>query len=385
VERLLIIGVLLAALALPGATAAQPLGHRPTIIPHAATPNVPPGRKILLQRPVSTPNAAAPAHPAVVRIYVTEKGSQSLGSGTLVDVREPYALVITNWHVIREAAGEISVVFPDGFRSAARVVQHDADWDLAALSIWKPNATPVRISTEPPKPGDVLTIAGYGSDGTFRAVSGACTQYLSPSQQHPHEIVELAAVARQGDSGGPIFNTRGELAGVLFGSVDNTTSGSYGPRVLNFLEPLLKSGAAVTAPPGSAPPANPPAASPPAAGTDNAPASPPGAAIDDKLKSLNPTAPPQTAAPLAAVAVDDPALREEVYQIEHTPLDASLPGSASSGFAGTVVESPGLTLQDFLGRTPIEQGKAALSVVGLFALLTFVMRFGREQKQEEQS
>jgi hypothetical protein len=43
----------------------------------------------------------------------------------------------------------------------------------------------------------------------------------------------------------------------------------------------------------------------------------------------------------------------------------------------------GITLQDFLGRTPIEQGKAALSIVGLFALLSFALRFGREQKQEE--
>jgi hypothetical protein len=303
-----------------------------------------------------------------------------MGSGTLIDVRGPYALVITNWHVIREAAGEISVVFPDGFRSAARVVQHDADWDLAALSIWKPNASPVPIATDPPKPGDILTIAGYGTDGTFRAVSGPCTQYLSPSQQHPHEIVELKAVARQGDSGGPIFNTRGELAGVLFGSVDDTTSGSFGPRVRKFLEPLLVTGAEVTAPPGSAPAATEPqAATAPTADQ----AVPRGAAIDDQLKSLNPTAPPQAAAPLAAVAADDPALSDQAYQIEHTPLDSSWPNAAPSTAAGA---SPGeLTVQDFLGRTPIEQGKAALSIVGLVALLIFVMRMGRDQKPQDAS
>jgi S1-C subfamily serine protease len=382
-KRLTTLAILLAGSATPGMATAQGLSHRPLGVAPSASPTAPAGRKFILQRPVGVPvapaQAAAPAHPAVVRIYVIEKGSQSLGSGTLVDVRGPYALVVTNWHVIREAAGEISVVFPDGFRSAARVVQYDADWDLAALSIWKPNAAPVKISPEPPKPGDILTIAGYGSDGTFRAASGACTQYLSPSRQHPHEIVELKAVARQGDSGGPIFNTRGELAGVLFGSVDDTTSGSYGPRVLKFLEPLLKSGAEVAAPPGIAPPADAPVT---AVQPDAAPAVPAGAAIDDQLKSLNPTAPPQTAAPLAAVAADDPALSDEAYQIEHTPLDSSFSGPLPT------VESPGslarVTLQDFIGHTPIEQGKAALSIVGLFFLLTFVMRFGREQKQEEQ-
>ena len=381
-KRLTTLAILLAGSAMPGVATAQGLSHRPLGIAPPASPAAPAGRKFVLQRPVGVPaapaQAAAPAHPAVVRIYVIEKGSQSLGSGTLVDLRGPYALVVTNWHVIREAAGEISVVFPDGFRSAARVVQHDVDWDLAALSIWRPNVSPVPISAEPPKPGDVLTIAGYGSDGTFRAASGPCTQYLAPSQQHPHEIVELKAVARQGDSGGPIFNTRGELAGVLFGSVDDTTSGSFGPRVQKFLEPLLKMGAEVTAPPGSGPPAA-VAETPttPAA----APAAPPGAAIDDQLKSLNPTTPAQTAAPLAAIAADDPGLSDQAYQIEHTPLDSSFPGPLPT------VEGPaslaGLTLQDFLGRTPIEQGKAALSIVGLFALLTFVLRMGRETKQEE--
>jgi S1-C subfamily serine protease len=321
------------------------------------------------------------SHPAVARVYVVEKGSQSLGSGTLVDVRGPYALVITNWHVIREAAGEISVVFPDGFRSAARVVQHDVDWDLAALSIWKPNASPVPIATDPPKPGDILTIAGYGSDGTFRAVSGPCTQYLAPSQQHPHEIVELKAVARQGDSGGPILNARGELAGVLFGSVDDTTSGSFGPRVSKFLEPLLKGGAEVTAPPGNAPPSDDKPTS--AAVASVPPIAPAGAAIDDQLKSLNPTAPPQTAAPLASVAANDPALSDEAYQIEHTPLDSVMSGPLPTieGPAG----ASGFSVQDFLGRTPIEQGKAALSIVGLLALLKLAVRMGRETKQEEAS
>ena len=74
--------------------------------------------------------------------------------------------------------------------------------------------------------------------------SGRCTQYLAPGVDFPHEMVELAAEARQGDSGGPIFNQRGELAGVLFGSGPGYTSGSYGGRVLKFLATVV---------PGSAP------------------------------------------------------------------------------------------------------------------------------------
>ncbi len=51
-------------------------------------------------------------------------------------------------------------------------------------------------------------------------------------------MVELDVQARQGDSGGPIFNQRGELAGVLFGAGEGTTIGSFAPRVESFLATL---------------------------------------------------------------------------------------------------------------------------------------------------
>jgi hypothetical protein len=48
----------------------------------------------------------------------------------------------------------------------------------------------------------------------------------------------LSAGARFGDSGGPIFNQRGELAGVLFGSSFGQTAGSYCGRVRWFLNSI---------------------------------------------------------------------------------------------------------------------------------------------------
>ena len=180
---------------------------------------------------------STPPHPAVVRVTATERSSLAQGSGSLVAISERHGLVITNWHVVRDAAGPIAVVFPDGFQSAAQVLKLDPDWDLAALLIWRPRAAPIALANVPPKPGDMLTIAGYGS-GNYRAVSGRCTQYVAPGVNMPYEMVELSAAARQGDSGGPIFNDRGELAGVLFGSSGGTTSGSYCGRVRVFLSSL---------------------------------------------------------------------------------------------------------------------------------------------------
>jgi serine protease Do len=155
----------------------------------------------------------------------------------LVDVRDQYGLVVTNWHVVRDGTGEVEVIFPDGFRSKARPLKVDADWDLAALVIWRPTAAPVKLAATAPQPGEQLTICGYGS-GNYRAATGRCTQYFAPKVELPQHLVELDVEARQGDSGGPIFNSRGELAGVLFGATEGTTLGSFGGRVENFLASL---------------------------------------------------------------------------------------------------------------------------------------------------
>lgn len=173
-------------------------------------------------------------HPAVCRIVAPEHDGTSLGSGVLVDVNRAQGLVLTNWHVIRESRSAVLVQFPDGFQSAGTVVRWDEAWDLAAIVIWKPHATPVSLAGADPAPGEPLTIAGFGR-GTYREETGGCTEYLSPGTGYPKEFVELQAAARQGDSGGPIFNERRELAGLLFGQNGGRTIGSCSSRVRTFL------------------------------------------------------------------------------------------------------------------------------------------------------
>jgi len=180
-------------------------------------------------------------HPAVVRIVAAEQGGASLGSGVLVDANRDQAIVLTNWHVVRDSRTAVLVQFPDGFQTAGTVVRMDEAWDLAAVVIWKPTAIPVPLAAAPPAPGDLLTIAGYGR-GPYRAQTGRCTEYLSPGTGYPKEFVELSAGARQGDSGGPILNERGELAGVLFGQNSGRTIGSCSTRLRTFLASVGSSG-----------------------------------------------------------------------------------------------------------------------------------------------
>ena len=72
-----------------------------------------------------------------------------------------------------------------------------------------------------------MAIAGYGPEGAYRAVAGRCVKYHTPGGNLPYEIVEVDVEARRGDSGGPIYNSRGEIAGILFGAAGNMWSGGY--------------------------------------------------------------------------------------------------------------------------------------------------------------
>ncbi|MEE8452846.1 MAG: serine protease [Thermoguttaceae bacterium] len=220
--KLLRFALVLAVTSLPWATSS--LGDTPA------------EKKTAEQKPARI--VAGQPHPAVVRVRASENGGASFGSGTLIGRTEKHGVVLTNWHVVRDATGQISVRFPDGFRSAATVLETDETWDLAALMIWRPDVEPVPIVDAKPQSGDRLTIAGYGS-GTYREATGKVTQFVSPGQNHPFEMVEVDVEARSGDSGGPILNESGQMAGVLFGSAEGHTNGSHSPRVLWFIKRAL--------------------------------------------------------------------------------------------------------------------------------------------------
>ncbi len=273
------------------------------------------------------------------------------GSGTLVDVRDQFGLVVTNWHVVRGASGAVNVIFPDGFRSAARVLHVDRDWDLAALLIWRPRVAPVPLAVDAPRPGDPLTIAGYGS-GIYRTAPGKCTQYLAPGTDRPFEMVEVSTSARQGDSGGPIFNTRGELAGVLFGSDGGSTSGSYAGRVRDFLQASWSSSEPTEAP-GTRVAAN------PQRGGDRQLQRLPEVATPDR------PAEPQALSPLPRIGTVDR------LDPERTPY----PTRADSGPELAPVSSSAVSWEDFAGKNTYQQIKTVLAIIGLAAVFLQLTKF----------
>ncbi len=301
-------------------------------------------------------------HPAVARIAVPEEGATSYGSGTLVDVRDQYGLVVTNWHVVRDSQGVVEVVFPNGFRSHASPLKVDKDWDLAALVIWRPTMIePVKFASYAPRPGDLLTIHGYGT-GQYRIATGHCTSFYAPHTNFPQEIVELDVEARQGDSGGPIFNQNGELAGVLFGAGQGTTMGSFGPRVGTFLATLApdigqaKAQAQVAVADRPAPNVQP-------AGNN----------LNPVVAAVEPTWPSSPWEPPKRVteASRNPAFQNATIGIKSTgPVAMGTPAAPSS-------TSAALSWQDISDHTWYDPAKSILAVVGLAAVALRLVKLVR--------
>jgi len=352
---------------------------------------------------VGAPPAAAPQqapHPAVARIIAQDRDSMSLGSGTLIYVTEKHGLVLTNWHVVRDAVGPIEVVFPDGFRSGATVVKVDATWDLAALGIWRPSVEPVPLANSAPLAGEPLTIAGYGA-GNYRAVTGRRGNHLvSPAANQPPEMLEIVgAEARQGDSGGPIFNQQGQLAGVLFGAARGQTIGSYCERVHTFLvdvtpvldrQRALGGGemlASAAVPDGGAasaaliPPPEPAAAawasSPGNRQSMEAPArQAPSPALADNWNHEDRVAPHSprrndlldTGLADARNTFSAPSSSSTpVWSGSTQPLPLATAGASGSG-------SNELYWQDFVGHSRGEQAKSMLAAIGIISILLFASR-----------
>ena len=176
-----------------------------------------------------------------VRVRCPEARGSSYGSGTLVHVDGKSGYVLTAWHIMRDLRGTPEVIFPNGKVYRAEVIKSDETVDLMVLRIADPGVRPILLAAEPPAPGEVVFASGYGS-GTYQISHGRFVQYVSPdAQPRPgmaFDFMEHTAMVRPGDSGGPIFNTRG-LFGVTCGGRAGESMGVCLPRLRAVLRCLL--------------------------------------------------------------------------------------------------------------------------------------------------
>lgn len=172
----------------------------------------------------SLPDVIEAVSPSVVSITTTQYAQRygteiesGFGSGFVYSAD---GLIATNNHVI-EGASKIYVTLSGSEkRYEATVVGADSYSDLAILKIEKTGLTPVTFgSSSNLRLGDSVFVIGSPYDSLFAnsvssgIVSGLNRQMVLNSATQT--FIQTDAAVNPGNSGGPMFNTNGELVGII--------------------------------------------------------------------------------------------------------------------------------------------------------------------------
>ena len=133
------------------------------------------------------------------------------GSGFIVS---DDGYVVTNNHVVSDAT-KVTVIFNDGSEQVATVVGTDERTDLAVLKIEGKDLPFVTFEETPSRVGDWVVAVGnpFGLGGTVTVgvISGAGRNIGGSNYG---DFLQIDAAVNTGNSGGPAFNTKGEVVGV---------------------------------------------------------------------------------------------------------------------------------------------------------------------------
>jgi len=161
-------------------------------------------------------------HNAIVRVL------SGIGSGTGVVVKVDRDKPVSNgfegwcltaWHVVSDdnEEGKIKVEYQNGKRARrCKVLRHDELNDLALLWVWVPEGVDaVAIADDPVELGHVIEFAGLGGNSDLHC----CIRHFIAKASMSTNANQLFADAPllPGDSGGPVFNDKQELTGIISG------------------------------------------------------------------------------------------------------------------------------------------------------------------------
>jgi serine protease Do len=158
--------------------------------------------------------------------------SQSLGSGFIMSAD---GYVLTNAHVV-EAADEITVKLTDKRELKARVIGADRRTDIALLKIDATGLPFVRFGNpERLRVGEWVVAIGspFGFENTVTAGIVSAKGRSLP-QENFVPFIQTDVAVNPGNSGGPLFNLRGEVVGIN-SAIYSRTGGFMG---LSFAIPI---------------------------------------------------------------------------------------------------------------------------------------------------
>ncbi|MDE0529220.1 MAG: S1C family serine protease [Truepera sp.] len=188
------------------------------------------------------------ARPATLRVEARIQGWRDysvLGVGTGFFVSEE-GLLLTAYHVVEaQRSGSRPIYYvgesPGGEEYRLELVGFDAYLDLALLQAEVDGPVPyIPFASGPTRPGREIVAIGNSRGEFLEDRSGRVTRLGvgSPNARLADGVIELTASLIQGDSGGPVLNTDGEVVGVVsYISFNPQDMSAEGPE---FIPPLLR-------------------------------------------------------------------------------------------------------------------------------------------------
>ena len=154
--------------------------------------------------------------------------------------------IVTNHHVI-DGCGELKGNLTGEAAMALRVVSSDATNDLALLQA--PSTATfkelARIRDRSIRSGDSVVAIGFPYRGLLSSDFTVTTGIVSSlsGMRNDSRFLQISAPVQRGNSGGPLFDTTGQIVGVVAGKLDNlriaVATGNI-PENINF---AIKTGA----------------------------------------------------------------------------------------------------------------------------------------------
>lgn len=153
---------------------------------------------------------------------VAEQGTAvGLGSGVIISQD---GHILTNHHVIA-GADRLEVNLNDGRAAEAKVIGIDPETDLALLKISLPDLQPALIPKQDnSRPGDIVLAIG-NPHGLGTSVSMGIISALGRNQLGLNtfeNFIQTDAPINQGNSGGALINTTGQLIGINTATSNNS-------------------------------------------------------------------------------------------------------------------------------------------------------------------
>ena len=179
---------------------------------------------------------------SVVMVYnkVSKQGGMSVssGSGFIITVD---GYVVTNQHVV-DGNGTITVVTTDGTEHSAKLIGADDANDVALLKIEAENLRPVKLGSS----SDLIVgdqVAAIGNP-LGELTSTLTVGYISAKERTVNtdgfaiNMLQTDAAINSGNSGGPLFNMRGEVIGITTAKYSGTSSTGASIEGVGFAIPI---------------------------------------------------------------------------------------------------------------------------------------------------